>query len=209
MLGVIPSGVLIAGGCAVYVYAWLKFEPPVPGFRDFVELKQHLSASPKQRGYVIVEGTVAKLADSSVRSEKAGVEGAARKVMTTYQGKTSTVSDISVPFLLVDPEGQSIKVTSVDRALRVGLVMEKIWDEPSTKPNIQATQELMLTFGTHLGLFGCALVEGGKITLTPEEVDKSLSITIASRKSQRRLLYTGSCILLLSGIALLVISFAK
>ena len=73
-----------------------------------------------------------KLAENSVCSEKAGIEGAARKVVTSSQGKISTVSDISVPFLLIDPNGQSMQVTSMHHALRVNLVMEKVWEEPST-----------------------------------------------------------------------------
>ena len=35
---------------------------------------------------VIVEGTVAKLAESSIRSENAGIEGAARKILSSSQG---------------------------------------------------------------------------------------------------------------------------
>ena len=212
MFGVIPGGVLIAGGCAVYLYTRHKFEPPASAFKDLAKLKQHLSkCDPEHRdSNVIVEGTVAKLAESSVRSENAGIEGAARKVITSSQGKTSTVSDISVPFLLVDPNGQSIQVTSVHHALRVCKVMEKVWEEPSTKRGVPARQELMLSFGARLGLFGCASINGSnEVTFVPEEVDKSSAVTSVNRRSQRQLFYAGSFLLIFGGIAALVINFVR
>ena len=215
VFGLIPGGILIVGGCAVYLYTRYKYEPPASEFKDLAELKQHLSAG--RPGFqisdssVIVEGTVAKLAESSVRSENAGIEGAARKVLSASQGKTSTVSDISVPFLLTDPNGQSIRVTSVHRALRVSQVMERVWEEPSPKPGgVPVRRELMLTFGIHLGLFGRASLDGAnEVTLVPEEVDKSSAAIIAKRKCHRRLLYAGSFILILGGAAALVINFVK
>ena len=200
MLGVIPGGVLIAGGCALYLYARLKYVPTVSKFEDFGQLKHHLGACDNLTDRcVIVEGTVNKLAENSVHSKNAGIEGAARKVLSTIQGKTSTVSDISVPFLLVDPNGQSIRVTTIHRALRISLVMENVWEEKSGTPIVPTTQELMLTFGTRLGIFGCATLSSDEIVLTPKEVDKSLAVTAASCKSRRYLLYAGSCLLILSG----------
>ena len=205
---------MIAGGCAVYLYTRHKYEPPASEFKDFAELKQHLSKCQPGRSHdslnVIVEGTVVKLAESCVRSEKAGIEGAARKVLTMTQGKTSTVSDISVPFLLIDPNGQSIRVTSVHHALRVSQVMERVWEEPSAKPSVPVRLELMLTFGTHLGVFGRASLDRtNEVTLVPEEVDESSAATVAKRKSQRRLLYAGGFILILGGAVALVFNFVK
>ena len=206
VLGVIPGGVLIAGGCAVFLYTRHKHEPPASVFKDLAKLKQHLSLC--EPGHsdpnVIVEGTVAKLAENSVRSENAGIEGAARKVLSSSQGKTSTVSDISVPFLLIDTNGQSVRVTSVHHALRVSQVMERVWEEPSTEPGVPVRRELVLTFGTHLGLFGRASLNGAnEVTLVPEEVDESSAVTIAKQRSHRLLLYIGSFILILGGAAAL------
>lgn len=205
----IPSGVLIAGGFSVYLYTRLKYEPPAPGFANFTELKQYLHNSPKQRGYVIVEGTVTKLTQNSVRAKEAGIEGASQKVIIlTPKGKTSTVCDISTPFLLVDTKGQAIKVTAVHHALKVNQVMEKVRKKQRIVQSSPVTRELMLTFGTRLGLFGYALIEGDEVTPTPKEVDESLSIIVASQKSRRRLLYMCSCFLILSGCTLFVVSFA-
>lgn len=215
VFGLIPGGTLVVGGCAVYLYTRYKYEPPASEFKDLAELKQHLSAGTGGPGRsdprVIVEGSVIKLAENSVRSENAGIEGAARKVLSSSQGKTLTVSDISVPFLLTDPNGQSVRVTSVHHALRVSQVMEKVWEEPSAKPGgVPVRRELMLTFGTHLGLFGRASLDGAnEVTLVPEEVDKSSAATVAKRKLHRQLLYAGSFILILGGAAALVVNFVR
>ena len=199
-LGIIPGGLLIAGGCAVFIYTRIKYERTICTFKDLEGLERHLLASDKGRSYVIVEGTVAKLAENSIRSKKAGIEGAARKVLNKAGGKTTTASNISVPFLVVDPNGCSIHISSIHQALRISRVMEKVWDDPSSS-------ELMLIFGTQLGLYGCASLNEAQneITLTPEEVDESLAVTVSSRNLQKRLLYAGSFILVLGGSAFLAL----
>ena len=206
VLGFIPGCVLITGGCAAYLYARFKYEPPASQFKDFVGLEQHLLQCEKHRDNVIVEGTVARLAKNSVWSEKAGIEGVARKVMSSTRGKTSTVSNISVPFLLVDSNGHSIKVTSVHHALRINRVMEVVWEEPNNQRNVPTTRELMLSFEISLSLFGCVSVnENEEMTLdNPTEADKSLTETVASRKLSRGLLYAGSFYLVLSGCGLII-----
>lgn len=211
VLGVIPGGVLVAGGCAVFLYTRLKYEPTASEFKDFGQLKYHLLNCDNHKSNVIIEGTVTKLAENSVRSKNAGIEGAARKVLATVQGKSSTVSNISVPFLLVDSNGRSVRVTAVHQALRISLVMEKVWEDAgSGRPNIPATREQMLTFGTRLGIFGCAILsKADEITLAPEEADESMAVTSSSRKSRRRLLYAGGWLLVLSGCAVLAINFAN
>ena len=68
----------------------------------------------------------------------------------------------------------------------------------------------MLTFGTHLGVFGRASLDRtNEVTLVPEEVDESSAATVAKRKSQRRLLYAGGFILILGGTVALVFNFVK
>ena len=94
--------------CCLPLYTWHKYEPPASEFKDFAELcKQHLSKCQPGRSHdsnVIIEGTVAKLAESSIRSEKAGIEGAAHHVLSSSQaGKISTVSVFSFPFSLLTP----------------------------------------------------------------------------------------------------------
>ena len=199
-IGVIPGGMLIVGGCAVYLYTRLRYEPPTPEFKDFHLLQQHLLQCKNRRDNVIVEGIVTRLGDRSVRSEKAGIEGAARKVTTTKEGKTSTSSDISVPFLLVDANGRSIKITSVENALRISNVMDNVWDEPNDQ------RELMLKFDTTLGLVGPAsLSQSDEVTLIPEEADKTLAISAANQRYRRRLLYAGSAVMILGGLATIVL----
>ena len=68
----------------------------------------------------------------------------------------------------------------------------------------------MLTFGSRLGLFGCASLGGAnEVTFVPEEADESSAATIAKQKSQRQQLYAGSFILIFSGAVALVISFIR
>ena len=88
--------------------------------------------------------------------------------------------------------------------------MERVWEEPSAKPSVPVRLELMLTFGTHLGVFGRASLDGAnEVTLVPEEVDKSSAATVAKRKLHRQLLYAGSFILILGGAAALVVNFVR
>ena len=82
--------------------------------------------------------------------------------------------------------------------------MEKVWEDASSR-------ELMLTFGTQLGLYGSASLNETKneITLTPEEADSTLAETVASRKRQKRLLYAGSFLLILGGGVVVVFGFTR
>ena len=109
-----PAGILRIASwwlCCLPLYTQHKYEPPASEFKDFAELcKQHLSKCQPGHSHdsnVIIEGTVAKLAESSIHSEKAGIEGAAHQVLSSSQaGKISTVSDIFIPFLLIDLNGE-------------------------------------------------------------------------------------------------------
>ena len=187
MLGVLPSGVLIASGCTLYLYTRFQYEPPAPAFENFAKLRQHLlvdGTSPKQRGYVIVGGTVTKAAEND------GIEEASK---TSSKGETSTMSDISIPFLLVDSEGESITVTDVHPALKINLVVGKV------------KKEATMTAETQLGLYGLASIENDQVVLYPSQVGVSVSAIVANQKSRRRKLYAGSCFLVLSGGALFVI----
>ena len=180
MLGVIPSGVLIAGGCAVYIYTRIKYEPSVPAFENFAKVKQHLlsKTSTKQRGNVVVEGTVSELTRSS------------------DQDQPET--------LIIDPQGDSIIV----RFSGVPSAVKKLKKEPTVMSNSQAAVDVTSpTTGTRLGLFGKAWIEDNQVVLAPREIDVSLSAIVANQKSHRRKLYACSCLLILGGSALFVVSF--
>ena len=197
MLGVIPSGVLIASGCTLYLYARFNYGPQAPAFENFTKLRQHLVSnnSPKQRSYVIVEGTVRKVAEND--------EGGSK----ITKGETSTVSDISVPFLLVDRNGESVTVTAVKSTLKIKLAMEKIQKEAtlSKLSGGQTSQNPSPPTETQLGLYGEAMIEDNQMVICPSAADVSMAAIVANQKSQRRKLYAGSCFLVLSGGALFVI----
>lgn len=200
MLGVLPSGVLIAGGCTLYLYARFNYGPQAPAFENFTKLRQHLVStnSQKQRSYVIVEGTVRKVA------ENGGTEGGS----TIIKGETSTISDISVPFLLVDTDGKSVTVTAVKSALKIKLVMEKVQKEAALSSKLndgQTSQNPLPPTETRLGLYGLASIEDNQVVICPSAADVSMAAIVASQRSQRRKLYAGSGFLVLSGGALFVI----
>lgn len=210
MLGVIPSGVLIAGGCAVYIYTRIKYEPPAPAFENFAKLKQHLLSKPstKQRGNVVVEGTVGlgELTHSSDQDQPESADGAPTADLTSTSGdKYSLVCDTSaVAFLIVDSKGESITVRFSD----VRSVVKKLKKEPTVLSDSQAVVDMTLpAMGARLGLFGKAWIEDNQVVLAPREVDVSLSAIVVNRKSQKLKLYACSCLLILGGGALFVVSF--
>ena len=200
----VPSGLLIASGCSLYFYSRFNYGPPLPVFENFAKLRQHLGSTSlkERRGYVVVGGTVSKVAEND------GVKGAS----DTSKGETST-SDISVPFFLVDSEGDSITVTSVHPALKINLMVEKIKKEANLRKSGLPSQQLLphtagaLITETQLaiGLYGLASIENNQVVLYPSEADVSVSSIVAKRKSRKRKLYAGSCFLILSGGALFVI----
>ena len=177
MLGLLPSGVLIASGCTLYLYTRFNYGPQAPTFENFTKLRQHLVSrtSSKQRGYVITEGTMRKAAKDD------DIEGGSK---TSKVGGTSTVSDISVPFLLVDTEGESITVTAVKSALKIKLAVEKTQKEALGKQNSgQKSQSLLPLTEAWLGLYGLASIEDNQIVICPSEVGVSLSAIVARQKS--------------------------
>ena len=205
MLGVLPSGTLIASGCTLYLYTRFSYGSQAPTFDNFTKLKQHLvsksSGSPKQRSYVIIEGSVRKVNenDSTEEGSKDDTE------------LTSTLSGISVPFFLVDTNGESLTVAAVKSALKIKLAMEKIQKEAALSlkgGSSQASQSNPLSLTDHdtrLGLYGLASIEDNQVVIYPSVADVSMAAIVESQKSRRRKLYAGSCFLVLSGGALFVI----
>jgi hypothetical protein len=208
MLGVLPSGILIASGCTLYLYTRYNYGSQAPAFENFTKLRQHLvsNSSPKQRSYVIVEGTVRKV------SENNDTEGGSKtSKVDTDSELISALSDITVPFLLVDTNGESLTVATVKSAQKIKLAIENKQKE-ATVLNLkqsssgQASQSGPLPpTDTRLGLYGLASIENNKVVIYPSAADVSMAAIVASQKSRRRKLYAGSCFLVLSGGALFVI----
>ena len=208
MLGVLPSGILIASGCTLYLYTRFNYGSQAPTFDNFTKLRQHLvskcSGSPNQRSYVIIEGSVRKMVENDGTEEGS-------KTSKGDTELTSTLSGISVPFLLVDTNGESLTVAAVKSALKIKLAMEKIQKEAALSlkgGSSQASQSNPLSHTDHdtrLGLYGSASIEDNQVVIYPSVADVSMAAIVASQKSRRRKLYAGSCFLVLSGGALFVI----
>lgn len=209
MLGVLPSGILIASGCTLYLYTRFNYGPQAPSFDNFTKLRQHLVSksfgSPKQRSYVIIEGSVRKMGENDGTEE-----GSKSSKLKSDTELTSTLSDISVPFLLIDTNGELLTVAAVKSALKIKLAMEKIQKETAIlslkRGSSQASQSNPLPpTDTRLGLYGLASIEDNQVVIYPSVADVSMAAIVAHQKSRRRKLYSGSCFLVLSGGALFVI----
>lgn len=128
----------------------LSYLQHIPRFSNFAHLRDHLRNSPSQRADVLIEGSVEKLNDNALISEKTGLEGAAKLVTTTTYTKVyqeSSESDtsrepkwrdmsntienvnISVPFKLVDRQGKSVNMTTVHQAGGFRQVLQPVWQE--------------------------------------------------------------------------------
>ena len=65
-------------------------------------------------------------------------EGSKSSKLKSDTELTSTLSDISVPFLLIDTNGELLTVTAVKSALKIKLAMEKIQKETAILSSIEA-----------------------------------------------------------------------
>ncbi len=185
-------------------------------FRDFHELRDHLWNCPGREAKVLVEGKVEKLNNGAI-SENTEIEGAALISSTeiqesVYEGwswcktfRTIVHVNDSVPFKLVDTQGNWIRVESVHRAQQFqgllrqvfkqekalpGGLYSKFDDTSVTVPTFSTMQDNALVFGTNLAGYGRAVLTesshsgagGEEITFTPEEVDKTIVNIIKERE---------------------------
>ena len=106
---------------------------------------------PEKRDSVTVEGTVSGVNYKPIRSDIGGVEGVARQVSKFCErgGTRSAIltSNLSVPFLLSDHDGNLLCVSAIHEAKGLDLVMQTVWTD-------QSWCDKILTFGTHLVLRG-------------------------------------------------------
>lgn len=121
----------------------LSYLQLVPQFADMKKLREHLANCPEQKADVLVEGVAKKLGPETLKSEKSGVEGAAKLVTTTsynkvlntqtgkYNEASSTMENlkISVPFQLVDRRGGTVTIRSVHTASGFRQLLERVWQE--------------------------------------------------------------------------------
>jgi hypothetical protein len=121
----------------------LSYLQLVPQFSDMTKLRKHLSKCPEQKAEVLVEGVVKKLGPEVLKSEKAGIVGAAKLVTTTLykkvrDSKTGNWSDysntvenqkISIPFQLVDRSGGTVTIASIHNVSGFRQLLERVWQD--------------------------------------------------------------------------------
>ena len=154
IVGVVLGASSLLLGYAIHKAAQMRQEElsylqHIPRFSNFSYLCDHLRNSPSQRADVLIEGSVEKLNDHTLISEKTGLEGAAKLVTTTtytkvyqegsesdsrapiWRDMSNTIENvnISVPFKLVDSKGKSVNVTSVHGAGGFRQVLQRVWQE--------------------------------------------------------------------------------
>ncbi len=220
----------------------LSYLQLVPQFTSMKKLREHLSNTPEQKADVLVEGVVKKLGSESLKSEKAGVEGAAKLVTTTafkkvYNSQSSKWNDVSgtienlnvsMPFQLVDGSGHTITVQSVHKAGGFRQILQRVWQEkvlPDSRslgdyatsttlreiPNGIHIREFLLVFGTSMGAYGTASLQGsgllssGTVNFTPIEVSSSIRGLIARNELIVSTMRFFSMLLLVGGGGILLV----
>ena len=160
-------GILLGAGSMLAGYLFSKLAESqgnevdylknVPRYRSLGHLKMDLEKLPAQRADVLVEGIVRKHG-TSLPSETAGLDGAAKLVTTTdfvkvlnpesgvWSEHTSTTenSRISVPFRIVDMKGGSIVVESVHQAGGFRSLLQQVYQK-RTKPEQRSIGDFATT----------------------------------------------------------------
>ena len=139
-----------------------------PPFVDFEQLTAHLESKADKKDTVNVQGTVVQEENKCVKSGKGEVEGAARRVTTDgFFQRGDLCTNLSVSFLLRDPEGNTIRVLNVHTAKWLDSVMQLVSSE-------RGYCEKVLTFGTRVWIRGCARIEADMILMNPEEIREEI-----------------------------------
>ncbi len=223
----------------------LSYLNHIPQFQDFKKLRDHLKDSPSESADVLIQGCVEKL-DKVVTSEKSEQEGAARLVTTTtytkvlhkregqpnkWRDTSNSIENvnISVPFKLVDRQGNDVTVHAVHQASGFRQVLQRVWQDkvqPDSKslgdfatsltlkeiPNGSLTREFLLLFGTSMGAYGTATLEkqsflsSGQISFTPLEVNSSIQSLISRNEMIVSSMKLFSIIFLVGGGSILFIT---
>lgn len=122
----------------------LSYLQHVPQFTSMKKLRDHLTNCPEQKAEVLIEGVVRKLGQEALKSDKSGIEGAAKVVTTTsykkaYNSQTNQWNEssntmenvkVSIPFQLESSRGGGVvTVQGVHNASGFRLILERVWQE--------------------------------------------------------------------------------
>lgn len=205
-------GVGISSLCLGYVFHQfsqirskeLSYLQLVPQFSNFKKLRQHLSGCQDCSSEVLVQGVVGNAVGGkeALKSEKAGIEGVAKLVSTTFNKKvynpttdrwndsSNTIENlrISIPFELVDGGGYTATVQPIHNAGGFRRVLERVWQEkvPAESRSLgdYATSTALkeLPNGSHtrefLLVLGTSIGVYGRATLQNHSVLSSGTVTL-------------------------------
>lgn len=148
LVGVALGATSLLAGYAFHQFSQMRskelsYLQHVPQFTNIQKLHEHLVNCPENKAKVLIEGVVKKLGSEALKSEKAGVEGAAKLVTTTlykkvYDSANSKWKDVSssienlcvsVPFQLSDRNGVTVTVQPVHNAGGFRQILERVWQE--------------------------------------------------------------------------------
>ena len=154
-------GVLVAVA-TVRLHRWWLRRSRKPSFKDFDELRAHLASKQDRKDEVKVQGTILKEQDRILKSENGEMEGVARRVWSKTPDEELR-KNISVTFLLGDPNDNTIRVLDVHTAKGVDSVMQLVSSD-------QQYRESILPIDARVWLSGCARIEGDTTLMNPKEI---------------------------------------
>ena len=258
MVGIVLGASSLLLGYVIHKAAQMRQEElsylmHIPRFANFGRLRDHLRNSPSQRADVLIEGSVEKIDNKALTSEKTGLEGAAKLVTTTtytkvYQESTESDSrepkwrdmsntienvNVSVPFKLVDSQGNSVTVNNVHNSGGFRQVLQRVWQEkvlPDSRqmgdyltnitlreiPNGSLTREFLLVFGTSIGAYGNATLQQKQagffsneetVAFSPVEVGASIRALISRNELIVNSMKFVSLVFLVGGGSIMLITF--
>ena len=158
-----------------------------------------------------------------------------KKVYHSQSNKWNDVSstienlNVSIPFKLEDVKGNSINIQTIHNAGGYRQILNRVWQEktiPEARsiadhatnitikeiPNGTLTREFLLLFGTSVGAYGTATLQGnslissGTVTFTPTEVSSSIEGLITKNEVIVSTFKFFSVILLVGGGGVLFLS---
>jgi hypothetical protein len=128
----------------------LEYLKSAPRYYNFTKLQSDLSKKPSGvHSRVLVEGTVRKDGNTVLFSDDAGLEGAARLVLTTSLRKVwneeksqwnersdnLTNQCLSIPFKLVDRQGASLTIENIHLASGFRSILQRVYQKKTVPEN--------------------------------------------------------------------------
>ena len=221
----IVLGLGIAGLALGGVIKWLsrrKYEIVLKKaahcYNDYNKLRNDLLQSNGALSNIIIEGDV----NQSSRcveyvSEKKHQKGVAQlNIVKTKDKKHDTLEIASVPFTLVDSDGNAVTIENIHTSqgyysLCDSGVLQQVATDLRTGNIVPTSQEErkvhLIKYGTSLAVLGDVMFregKGGEIVFNPNKVGKSVELLISTKKTTNLSTIT-TRVLVIGGVTLIVI----